>query len=346
MTAQYPLGPVMLDVAGLTLTDEEREILAHPQVGGVIFFARNFADIAQLTDLVRDIRACRADILIAVDHEGGRVQRFRTDFTRIPSMFKLAQSAPSLVEPCARLMALELMAAGIDFTFAPVLDRYNPSSQVIGDRAFDNDVMRITEHAGRFIRGLQGEGMAAVGKHFPGHGGVDGDTHLESATDSREWDDIAQTDLVPFTELAPMLAGVMPAHVTFPAICDQPVGFSSHWLQQVLRQQLNFSGVVFSDDLAMAAAKVAGGPLERGLAALTAGCDMALLCNQPCDAITLVEGLESSAEYSAVQQGDNHLLALSARQRRSQLGFNWQALRKDSFWCETRMSIERVMDSD
>lgn len=324
----------MLDVAGLSLTDIEREVLRHPQVGGVILFARNYESPEQLLDLTISIRDCREHLLIAVDHEGGRVQRFRTGFTRIPSMYSLAQNTPDLLMPAARIMALELMASGVDFTFAPVLDRYNPESDVIGDRAFDHNIDRLIGFAGTFIEGLNQEGMPAVGKHFPGHGGVTGDTHTESAIDPRCWADIAQTDLMPFAQLSSKLAGIMPAHVTFPEVCDSPVGFSTYWLQSVLREQLGFRGITFSDDLAMAAAKIAGSPLERGLAALDAGCDMILLCNEADDAFSLIEGLEAHGEVDHDQASKKaaQFLQLSARKKRQQQGFSWQALQQTTFW--------------
>lgn len=332
----YPLGPVMLDIAGLQLSDIEKEVLRHPQVGGVILFGRNFESPEQLTELTLQIRHCREHLLIAVDHEGGRVQRFKQGFTPIPSMYSLAQNSPELLGPAAQLIALELMAVGIDFTFAPVLDRYNSNSQVIGDRAFDDDVGRLTDLASQFIAGLSLEGMAAVGKHFPGHGGVDGDTHTESAVDGRTWREIAASDLKPFVSLSSKLSGIMPAHVTFPEVCNKPVGFSHHWLRAVLREQMGYRGVVFSDDLSMAAARVVGPPLDRGQAALNAGCDMVLLCNDPESAIALLEGLESQNERI---QDDGHLLGLSARCRRKQQGFSWPALLKTPFWQEYHNKI-------
>lgn len=332
------LGRVMLDVQGTTLTAQEREVIAHPQVGGLILFARNYDNVQQLIDLNRQIRECKPNVLIAVDHEGGRVQRFREGFTRIPAMHKLAKSAPALLGPTAQLMALELMAVGIDFTFAPVLDRFNPESLVIGDRAFSESPAEIVEYASQFIQGLTDEGMAAVGKHFPGHGGVVGDTHLEDAVDNREFRDIEGTDLKPFKQLAPQLQGIMPAHVVFPCISENPVGFSQQWLQGVLRQQLNFTGAILSDDLSMAAAKVAGGPLERGLKAISAGCSMVLMCNNPDGAIALIEGLEGQG----LVPNEAPLLLLSAHKRRTQQGFNWQALQKTASWIQAHRAINDV----
>ncbi len=328
MVKNNSLGPVMLDVVGHALTDVEREVIAHPQVGGLILFARNYDNPHQITDLITEVRSVRPAIIVAVDHEGGRVQRFKEGFTRIPSMFDLAHKAPHLLSATAHHIALELMAVGVDLTFAPVLDRFNPQSKVIGDRAFSECPHEITRFAETFIQGLKQAGMAAVGKHFPGHGGVIGDTHVETAVDEREFADIEQSDLIPFKQLMPLLQGIMPAHVIFPAVCDKPVGFSTRWLQQILQKQLGFSGVIFSDDLSMEAAKVAGGPLERGLAALTSGCNMVLFCNNANDAISLIEGLEATNFAT----GDSAIPFLSARAQRSQTGFNFAGLKKQSSW--------------
>lgn len=332
------LGSVMLDVAGMTLTQEEREVLAHPQVGGVILFSRNYDNPLQLIELNRQIRECKNEILIAVDHEGGRVQRFRSGVTRIPSMHTLAQSAPDLISATATLMAQELMALGLDFTFAPVLDRFNPQSNVIGDRAFSECPKEVVQHAGHFITGLAAAGMAAVGKHFPGHGGVVGDTHLEVAIDERDFDEIKATDLYPFIDLAPKLQGMMPAHVVFPCVSDSPVGFSADWLQGVLRDTLQFSGAIFSDDLSMEAAKVAGSPVERGIAAMEAGCSMVLLCNQPDDAIQLIEGFECAN----IRAQELLIRKLSAVKARAQQGFNWQALQRSQQWLSTYQALQKI----
>lgn len=332
------LGSVMLDVSGMTLTAEEREVLAHPQVGGLILFSRNYDNPQQLIDLNRQIRECNKKLLIAVDHEGGRVQRFREGLTRIPAMHYLAQMAPDLIPATAALMARELMALGVDFTFAPVLDRFNPESQVIGDRAFSECPKEVVQYAEAFVSGLALAGMAAVGKHFPGHGGVVGDTHLETAIDERDFADIEETDLYPFAQLASKLQGVMPAHVVFPCLSDLPVGFSVEWLQGVLRESLQFSGAIFSDDLSMAAAKVAGGPVERGMAAMAAGCSMVLMCNQPNDAIQLIEGFEREN----IRSQESLISNLSAVKARTQHGFNWKALQASSEWQATHRALQTL----
>lgn len=325
------LGPVMLDVAGLEVTLEEREIIAHPQVGGVIAFARNFHNPQQLADWVRQLREVKPYLIIAVDHEGGRVQRFKNGFTRIPAMFELATQKPSWLAAVGELMALELLSLGIDFSFAPVLDRFNPESRVIGDRAFAEQPEHIAPLAAQLIAGFNKAGMAAVGKHFPGHGYVAEDTHLEGAIDPRPLPDIEHSDLIPFKTLAPTLQGMMPAHVVFPEVDDNPVGFSRVWLQDILRGKLGFNGAIFSDDLSMAAAKAYGNPQERGAAALDAGCDMVLLCNAPADAIALIEGLEGENRRLELTHQDR-LLALSARQARLQHNFHWAAVQQSAFW--------------
>lgn len=325
------LGPVMLDVAGLDITREEREIIAHPQVGGVIAFARNYQNPEQLIDWVRQLREVKPHLLIAADHEGGRVQRFKTGLTRIPDMFSLATQKPEWLLPVGELMALELLALGADFSFAPVLDRFNPDSKVIGDRAFAEKPQHIAKLAEQLITGFSKAGMAAVGKHFPGHGYVAEDTHLEGAIDPRPLAEISESDLLPFKALASELEGMMPAHVVFPEVDENPVGFSKTWLQTVLRQELGFNGAIFSDDLTMAAAKAYGNPLERGSAALDAGCDMVLMCNAPSDAITLIEGLEGE-NYRVNSTHQARLLALSARKTRAQQNFHWAAVQKTPFW--------------
>lgn len=277
----------MLDVAGLSLTADDRELLKSNQVGGLILFSRNYESPAQLRALVREIRACSPEILIAVDQEGGRVQRFREGFTRLPPIAVLGQiylSEPSRAAhyswELGWLMAAELLACDIDISFAPVLDLNFGVSEVIGDRAFDADAGNVTRLAGAFIAGMREAGMASTGKHFPGHGWVAADSHHEIPVDSRPLDQIEAQDLQPFGALMKQgLDAVMPAHVIYSAVDDQPAGFSSYWIQQQLRQRLGFRGVVFSDDLTMEGASVAGGFVARAEQALNAGCDMLLVCN-------------------------------------------------------------------
>ena len=284
------LGPLMLDVAGFELTDDDRRRLSHPLVGGVILFSRNFRDPAQLDALTRDIHALKsAPLLIGVDHEGGRVQRFREGFTRLPPMRAFGEiwnSHPHQAKHLARetgyVLASELRAHGIDFSFAPVLDLDYGASSVIGDRAFHAKPRAVFELGQAVMLGMKDAGMAACGKHFPGHGYVVADSHVAIPLDERPLADIVGADLQPFRAMIDAgLAAVMPAHVIYPRVDDRPAGFSRVWLQKILRGELGFDGAIFSDDLCMEAASVAGGVVGRVSAALDAGCDMALVCNRP-----------------------------------------------------------------
>ena len=296
-----PLGPVMLDVAGTALTDAERQRLQHPLVGGVILFSRNFESGAQLTRLTAEIHDLRSpSLIIAVDHEGGRVQRFREGFTQIPPMRELGllwdrdrRKAAQLAHALGFVLAAELRVHGVDLSFTPVLDVDYGNSSVIGDRAFHAQPEAIAELATSLMHGLRQGGMAAVGKHFPGHGHVRADSHHEVPVDERALADIESEDLIPFRRLiASGMSGIMPAHVIYPAVDAAPAGFSEIWLKQILRGELGFDGVIFSDDLSMEGARVAGGVVERGMAALRAGCDMVLVCNNPQSADELLQGLQ------------------------------------------------------
>ena len=295
-------GPVMVDVAGFTLTPAERKRLQHPQVGGVILFARNFDSRAQLTALTREIHAARqTPLLIAVDQEGGRVQRFRTDgFTALPPMRALGEawmrepmSAMRMATDVGFVLASELRACGVDFSFTPVLDLDHGVSTVVGNRSFHGDARVVAMLARAVIQGLALAGMGACGKHFPGHGYAQTDSHHAVAIDDRPLQDILAADAAPYGWLGDsILPAVMPAHVIYPSVDDNPAGFSARWLGEILRVQLGYGGVIFSDDLTMAAAAAVGGIHVRACAALDAGCDMVLVCNRPDLADELLEQLE------------------------------------------------------
>lgn len=287
------MGPLWLDVAGYELTSEDKEILQHPTVGGVILFSRNYHDNQQLLALNTAIRkAAKRPILIGVDQEGGRVQRFRDGFSRIPAakLFGEQAQGEQMAELGGWLMAAELIAHDVDLSFAPVLDKGH-DCRAIGDRAFGDDVDSILRYSSAFMRGMKAVGMATTGKHFPGHGGVLADSHLETPYDDR--DSILEKDMAIFKAQieAGTLDAMMPAHVIYSNYDDQPASGSSFWLKQVLREQLGFKGIVFSDDLNMEGAAIMGGPAERSHQALVAGCDMLLLCNNRDQQIEVLDNL-------------------------------------------------------
>ncbi|MCV6624705.1 MAG: beta-N-acetylhexosaminidase [Cellvibrionaceae bacterium] len=332
MPDPMPLGPLMLDIDGLQLTEADRQLLQQPAVGGLILFARNFASRPQLLDLVAQIRAARPGILIAVDQEGGRVQRFKADgFTRLPPMQRLRDSyradsaqGRAQAQDLGFLMASEILACGIDISFAPVLDVDEDFSSIIGDRAFSDDSAEVIELAGAFMAGMHSAGMATTGKHFPGHGGVREDSHLTLPVDSRSWAEIEARDMATFKALLPQLDALMPAHIIFPAVDSEPVGFSSHWLQQRLRQQLNYDGVLFSDDLSMEGAVQAGSYPQRAVAALSAGCDMVLVCNNREGAEQVCAAL---ADWNFSEHSRRRLQTMLARRQAA-----WQSLATEPRW--------------
>lgn len=296
-----PLGPVMLDIAGKQLSPEDKARLLHPLTGGVILFTRNYESCEQLAALTAEIHALRnPPLLIAVDHEGGRVQRFRKDFTPLPAMRELGRlwneqprRARHLAQQAGYVLAAELSACGLDLSFAPVLDVDHGQSSVIGDRAFHRKPQAVAELAHSLMLGLKAGGMAAVGKHFPGHGYIRADTHFEIAVDDRAYADIEMDDLIPFRQLIDFgLAGIMAAHVIYPRMDRRPAGFSPFWLKTVLRNELKFEGCVFSDDLSMQGTAGYGNITERAQAALQAGCDMVLVCNDFPSADHLLEALQ------------------------------------------------------
>ncbi len=297
------LGPLMVDLDGVELSAEEREILADPRVGGIILFSRNYHSPEQLTRLCQQIHQIRTPpLLIGVDHEGGRVQRFREGFSEIPPMGQMGalldrnqKVAHQVTESTGWLMAAELISCGVDFSFAPVLDLAHGVSGVIGDRAFHRQPEHVAALAQSWMRGMHRAGMGAVGKHFPGHGGVTADSHVAVPVDERSYADLQVDDLIPFERMVNYgLEGIMPAHVYYSAIDpEHPAGFSRFWLQEVLRGRLGFHGAIFSDDLSMEGAGKVGGYPDRAAAAMEAGCDMVLVCNHREHAIEVLDSLEN-----------------------------------------------------
>lgn len=282
MKKTLAIGPVMIDIEAETLSQYDREKIAHPNTGAIILFARNYYDRHQVSALTQEIKSARkGPLLIAVDQEGGRVQRFQQGFTNLPPALSYLDN-PDCIQSAGWLMASELLAVGVDFSFAPVLDVDCGISQIIGDRSFSPDPEQTTELASKFRRGMNQAGMSAVGKHFPGHGAVALDSHLALPIDQRNLDDIRKKDLLPFKKLiSEGLEGIMPAHVVYPEIDSLPAGFSQIWIEQILRNELGFDGAVFSDDLSMEGAACVGDFTERGRVAQQAGCDMILVCNNP-----------------------------------------------------------------
>jgi len=298
-----PLGPVVLDPAGPALTEDDRRRLLHPAAGGVILFAHNYETPEQLEALTEEISRLREpELPICVDHEGGRVQRFQSGFTRIPPMRQLGvlwdrdrEKAKQAARAVGTIIAAELGAHGVDFSFTPVLDLDYGSSAVIGHRAFHYDPTAVGTLAAQLIEGLAGGGMAAVGKHFPGHGFAVADSHVSVPRDERAASVILRKDVLPYAAaIKAGLAAVMPAHVIYPQADAEPAGYSRYWLQDVLRGKLGFGGLIYSDDLSMEGASTAGGVPERARAALEAGCDQVLLCQKPKDQEVLLEALAST----------------------------------------------------
>lgn len=306
MTKQA-IGPVMIDVESLTLTQAEKEKINHPNTGAVILFSRNYNTPEQITILIKSIRDARdGDILIAVDQEGGRVQRFQTGFTRLPPASIFAHH-PELAESAGWLMATELLAVGIDFSFAPVLDIDCGVSEIIGNRSFSQDPQLATQLASKFRKGMKSAGMAATGKHFPGHGAVALDSHLTLPVDNRDLNTIRNKDFLPFKQLiAEGLEAIMPAHVVYPQIDALPAGFSTQWIHDILRTELNFDGTIFSDDLSMEGAASMGDFSQRAKLAMQAGCDMVLVCNNP----TAAEEVLASMPVTKDKTRDRRLKAM------------------------------------
>ena len=334
-------GPVTLDVVGLELNAQDRRRIQDPLTGGVILFGRNFANRKQLTKLTGDIKKLRPDVLISIDHEGGRVQRAKQDgFTHLPAMRKLgelwsakntskhaAQSAAlamAAATACGYVLGTELRACGVDFSFTPVLDLDFGRSGVIGDRSFSRDPQIVFALAKSLNDGLRMAGMANCGKHFPGHGWAEADSHVAIPVDERSLQDILNDDAKPYEWLDLSLAAVMPAHVIYPQVDSMPAGFSKIWLHSVLRQELGFEGVIFSDDLSMEGASVAGSVVKGAELALEAGCDAVLICNRPDLADQLLKDLRvSKAKQSESMSRLNRLMPQTP-------ALDWNALQKEA----------------
>jgi beta-N-acetylhexosaminidase len=337
------LGPLMIDVAGTDLTLEDRDLLAHPLVGGCILFTRNFASIEQLEALVASIRAVRVpSLLVAVDHEGGRVQRFRKDFTVLPPMRTIgreydidAAAGRQLARQAGWLLAAELLAVGIDISFAPVVDLDYGVSSVIGDRAFHRDPRAVAELSIAFANGMRDAGMTATAKHFPGHGAVVPDSHVAMPIDRRPLADM-EDDIYPYRRLIDNgLASIMAAHVVFAEVDPLPAGFSRKWLQDELRGRLGFDGAIFSDDLSMAGAGVVGDMPERVRAALKAGCDIVPVCNNRQGVLQVIESLQGTGDpLSHIR-----LARLHGRQ-----GMSRTALRGMADWQTCERAIKSSME--
>lgn len=333
------LGPLMIDLEGYTISDAERKLLQHPLVGGVILFSRNYQSVSQINDLTTKIHSLRQpQLLIAVDHEGGRVQRFREEFFHLPACTKLGEiydrnnkQAIDLSEQIGWLLAAELRAVGVDFSFSPVLDLGRNISTVIGDRALHNNPEVISELAHAMMIGMRKAGMVAVGKHFPGHGSIAADSHYAVPVDERRLVDMEFEDLVPFERMINYgLAAIMPAHVIYPQVDTQPAGFSSRWLQDILRKKYGFQGVIFSDDICMAGAAVIGEPVVRAKRALEAGCDMVLICNDRDATIQVIDNL--GKYHSPTSQ--MRLIQLHGKS-----ALNWQDLHVDQKWQQIQQNL-------
>ncbi len=343
--AVLPPGPVMVDVQGTVLTDQERERLRHPLVGGVILFSRNFENRAQLTALCRSIHEARNEpLLIAVDHEGGRVQRFREDgFTTLPAMSQLGQlwtrdavKAAAVAADTGYVLAAELRACGVDMSFTPVLDLDWGVSKVIGDRSFHRSPRAVSMLAAGLIRGLNKAGMAACGKHFPGHGGVEADSHHEIPVDDRTLEEILDEDAAPYGWLGTLqLPSVMPAHVIYSKVDPLPAGFSPYWIQRVLRKALAYDGVIFSDDLTMEGATVVGDILARAQAALGAGCDMVLVCNRP----DLADDLLARLDFTISEESQDRIRRLMP----TTPALDWDALQADEHYQYARGLQSKIL---
>lgn len=335
------LGPLMIDIEGKSLSEEEQALLQHPLIGGVILFSRNYESPQQIAALNADIHALRKPpLLIAVDHEGGKVQRFRDDFSRLPAAARIGElydhNKRQGLQAAAQigwLLAAELRAVGVDLSFAPVLDLHKSISSVIQDRAFHAEPKVVASLAGAFSKGMNSAGMRAVGKHFPGHGSVAADSHHAIPVDKRTLEAIKQEDLVPFAYLAKQgLPAIMPAHVIYPDVDKYPAGFSKKWLS-LLRQELHFKGTIFSDDLSMAGAGAVGDITQRVPKAISAGCDMLLICN---DREAVIQVLDTFCSYDAPDAQKR------VERLRGTGHWNWQSLRRLKAWQTAQQQLDKL----
>ena len=356
MASIHQPGPITLDIIGLELTPDDCRRIEHPLTGGIILFTRNFANRKQLTALTRSIKSIRPDVLISIDHEGGRVQRCKADgFTHLPAMRKLGElwmqapkksktayasesaiTAMTAATACGYILATELRACGVDFSFTPVLDLDFGRSGVIGDRSFSSNPQIVYALAKALNSGLQLAGMANCGKHFPGHGWAEADSHVAIPVDERPLNAILQCDVKPYEWLDLSLAAVMPAHVIYPNVDTLPAGFSTIWLQTILRQQLAFEGVIFSDDLSMEGASVAGDVVKGAELALSAGCDAVLICNRPDLADQLINHLKvakAKLEKSAIRL--NRLMPTS-------VAIVWTELQAETQYQRSKAYLKRL----
>lgn len=334
------IGPLMLDIQGTKLSNEDVECISHPACGGLILFSRNFQSAVQIESLIRTIRSIKQNIVIAVDQEGGRVQRFKQDFTLLPPLATLGElfkKQPVLAIQRAKqfgeLMALEVLSVGCDISFTPVLDLGLKSSQIIGNRAFALEHHAITKLASAFIAGMSLAGMAATGKHFPGHGSVIEDSHLTIPIDKRDKIIIKNNDMQPFINLKDELLAVMPAHIIYPKVDSEPAGFSRIWIQHILREQIGFEGLIFSDDLSMKGAEIAGDFKQRTDKALAAGCDMVLICNNRIQTKVVLQHLQYFQFSKVSRQRLTKMLA------RKHVTAGLASLKKTIYWQELSRQV-------
>ena len=344
MNNNQKIGSIIVNVEGTSLTATDKVLLQHPHVGGVILFSYNYQNPEQIIAFIQEIRQVRqTPLLITVDQEGGRIQRFREGLTPLLSLGKIGEFYDicpheiilQLSKECGWVMAAEMLALGVDVSFAPVLDINRKLNQVIGDRSFNQDPLTIVALAEWYIAGMREAGMAAIGKHFPGHGGVMEDTHTDQAIDTRSWEVLEAEDLYPFKQLiaSDHLQGIMPSHIVYRALDEQPAGFSKPWLQDVLRRRYGFTGTIFSDDLSMRAANVVGDLFERVLVARAAGCDFVLICNNPKELAGLLQKMEET-EQPLIEQPVNLF---------SRHPYTWQELQQDKQWQAMSHNIKTIL---